>query len=83
MDRAGSGQHHDAPDSSESKLIGAPIQERPELATRANSISYMSNASNLPPFLNVHGDADPLVPFNQSELLVAALQKGVAVVWEK
>jgi acetyl esterase/lipase len=28
-----------------------------------------------PPFLIIHGDADPLVPLHQSELLVAALQK--------
>ena len=27
------------------------------------------------PFLIVHGDADKLVPFNQSELLEAALKK--------
>jgi dipeptidyl aminopeptidase/acylaminoacyl peptidase len=33
-----------------------------------------------PPFLILHGDADPLVPLAQSELLVTALKKaGVEV----
>ncbi len=31
--------------------------------------------SNAPPFLIIHGDADPLVPLQQSKKLVAALQK--------
>ena len=74
MDRAGSKQHHDAPDSPESKLIGGPIQEHPDLAARANPITYIAAAPKLPPFLVVHGDADPLVPFDQSERLVAALE---------
>ncbi len=30
---------------------------------------------NDPPFLIVHGDKDPLVPHNQSELLYEALKK--------
>ena len=34
----------------------------------------------MPPFLIVHGDADPLVPHHQSELLEAALrQAGIPV----
>ncbi|PYR25958.1 MAG: alpha/beta hydrolase, partial [Acidobacteria bacterium] len=33
-----------------------------------------------PPFLLIHGDADKTVPFQQSEIMDAALQKaGVAV----
>lgn len=37
---------------------------------------------NSPPFLICHGDSDPLVPHNQSELLEAALKKaGVPVTF--
>jgi acetyl esterase/lipase len=31
--------------------------------------------SNAPPFLLIHGDADPVVPLQQSELMLAALKK--------
>jgi acetyl esterase/lipase len=75
MNRAGSTYDHDAPDSSESALIGAPIQSAPERAARANPISYIQPGRRIPPFLIVHGDADLLVPFNQSELLAAALER--------
>jgi acetyl esterase/lipase len=75
MNRAGSSQDHDAPDSPESELIGAPIQDHPERSARANPITYISHERPIPPFLVLHGDADPLVPFNQSELLVAALER--------
>lgn len=67
---------HDDPGSPESLFIGGPIQEHPDLARRANPITYVSKTD--PPFLHVHGSADKLVPLNQSELLHAALkQKGV------
>jgi dipeptidyl aminopeptidase/acylaminoacyl peptidase len=74
MNRAGSIQDHDATDSPESELIGGPIQEHPEQVKRANPITYITSERIIPPFLVVRGDADPLVPFNQSELLVAALE---------
>jgi acetyl esterase/lipase len=80
MNRAGSIQDHDAPDSPESELIGGAIQAHPELVARANPITHVSTAQPIPPFLIVHGDADPLVPFNQSELLYAALEKANAPV---
>ena len=64
---------HDAPDSPESRLIGGPIQEHPEQAAKANPIRYVTPDD--PPFLIVHGDKDPLVPFHQSELLYAALEQ--------
>ncbi len=67
---------HDAADSPESKLIGAAIQDHQDLSQLANPISYAS--SNDPPFLIVHGTADPLVAFNQSELLYAALKEKYA-----
>jgi acetyl esterase/lipase len=64
---------HDAPDSPESKLIGGPIQENKDKVQRANPITYVTKDD--PPFLIVHGDKDPLVPHNQSEILLDALQK--------
>ena len=63
---------HDAANSPESLLIGGPIQEHPALVRRANPITYVTK--DAPPFLIVHGDADPLVPHNQSELLYEALK---------
>ena len=80
MDRAGSALQHDAPDSPESRLIGGPIQEHPDRVARANPITYITRARALPPFLIVHGDQAPLVPFNQSELLVEALRRAGADV---
>lgn len=69
---------HDAPDSPESQLIGGPVQENQEKAQRANPITYVT--ADDPPFLIMHGDKDPLVPFNQSELLDAALRQAGATV---
>lgn len=74
------GMAHDAPDSPESELIGGAIQEHPERVARANPISYV--AADAPPFLIVHGDKDPLVPYHQSVLLHAALANaGVPVTF--
>ncbi len=62
---------HDAPGSPESALLGGPIQLNPDKAARADPITYAT--ADDPPFLIIHGDLDPLVPYNQSELLQAAL----------
>ncbi len=70
----GSRLKHDDPRSPEACLIGGPIQENKEKAARANPITYVK-ARPLPPFLIVHGDADPVVPCHQSELLFEALKK--------
>jgi len=67
------GMIHDAPDSPESELVGGPIQENRDRVAHCNPITYVSN--DTPPFLIVHGDRDPLVPYGQSVLLVDALQK--------
>jgi acetyl esterase/lipase len=64
-------EDHDAPDSPESKLIGGPVQENKDRVQRANPITYVTKDD--PPFLIVHGDADPIVPYNQSVLLRDAL----------
>ena len=78
--RLPNGQLHDPADSPESQLVGGPIQENKDKTTRANPITYVTR--NDPPFLICHGDADPLVPHHQSELLVAALEKaGVPVTF--
>jgi acetyl esterase/lipase len=78
--RLPNGQVHDTADSPESKLIGGPIQENKDKVVKANPITYVSK--NDPPFLIIHGDADPLVPHHQSELLDAALKKaGVPVTF--
>ena len=70
-------QGHGKPDSPESKLLGGTVAEVPDKAARANPITYVSKET--PPFLIVHGSQDPTVPPQQSELLLAALQKaGVA-----
>lgn len=62
---------HDAADSPESQLIGAPIQDNPHLVANANPITYLS--ADAPPFLLMHGTADDVVIPGQSELLHAAL----------
>jgi len=73
MDSCGSSMVHNAPDSPESNLIGGPIQDNKDKCALANPITYIDE--NDPPFLILHGDADPLVPYCQSELLFNALQK--------
>ena len=65
------GMLHDTPDSPESQLVGGPIQENKASVARANPITYITQ--EIPPFLIVHGDHDPLVPYQQSVLLNNAL----------
>lgn len=57
----------------EAALIGGAILDNKDKAAKANPIAYVTTDD--PPFLVVHGDADKQVPFNQSELLEAALTK--------
>lgn len=64
---------HDSPTSPESRFIGGAIQKNQAKVQRANPITYVSPTD--PPFLIMHGDNDQLVPFAQSELLHAALNK--------
>jgi acetyl esterase/lipase len=56
-----------------SKLLGGAVEEKKELAEKANPITYISKDD--PPFLIVQGDADKLVPASQSEMLAEALKK--------
>ncbi len=72
------GMMHDTPDSPESELVGGPIQENRKKVAAASPITYVTPKA--PPFLIVHGDCDPLVPYHQSVLLETALkQAGVPV----
>lgn len=64
---------HDGPESPESRFIGGPIQQNKEKVAKANPITYVSKSD--PPILIMHGEVDQAVPYNQSELLYAALQK--------
>ncbi|WP_448627556.1 alpha/beta hydrolase fold domain-containing protein [Geodermatophilus sp. URMC 64] len=63
---------HDDPASPESRLMGFPIQSRPDDVRAANPCSYAT--ADAPPFLIAHGQLDALVPHGQSELLYAALE---------
>ena len=64
--------------SPESLLIGGQITEHEDKVRHASPLTYVSKDD--PPFLIIHGTDDPLVPYNQSEVLEAALQKaGVSV----
>jgi acetyl esterase/lipase len=73
MDSCGSSLVHNAPNSPESSLIGGPIQDNKDKCALADPITYVD--ANDPPFLILHGDADPLVPHCESEMLYDALQK--------
>jgi acetyl esterase/lipase len=64
---------HDSPGSPESRLVGAPIQERPDLVQAANPIAYIRAGMPPPPFLIQHGTQDCIVPVGQSLLLSEAL----------
>ena len=56
--------NHDRSNSPESKLLGGTVQEHPQLAASASPLNWVSRGD--PPFLIVHGEADPLVPCLQS-----------------
>jgi len=72
------GMLHNPPQSPESRLVRGSIQEKKAEVARASPITYVSQSAA--PFLIVHGDQDPLVPYHQSVLLEAALREaGVAV----
>jgi acetyl esterase/lipase len=64
---------HLGPDSPEAQWLGGQITGLEEQVKRANPITYIDAAD--PPVLIVHGEKDPTVIINQSELLYAALQR--------
>jgi acetyl esterase/lipase len=73
MQDGGSRMDHDGPNSPEGKLLGGRVKEKKEAAIAASPVTYV--AADNPPFLTIHGNKDPLVPYNQSERLSAALKK--------
>ncbi|MBM4156321.1 MAG: alpha/beta hydrolase [Lentisphaerae bacterium] len=63
---------HDLPDSPESLLIGGRVADHPDKAAAASPVTYATPDD--PPFLTVHGTADPLVPIGQARVLDEALR---------
>lgn len=55
------------------KLFGGPIIEHQDAARAASPITYVDKAAA--PTLMVHGDKDPIVPLQQSEIFHEALTK--------
>lgn len=66
---------HDAADSPESQLMGAPIQTVPDQVQAVNPITYITPDD--PPFLIQHGTADCNVPPQQGQLLYDALEPAI------
>jgi acetyl esterase/lipase len=67
--------NHDEPGSPESRWIGGPVQELPEVTARANPITYVTGATvELPPFFLAAGTNDHLVPYQQTQILADALR---------
>ena len=54
-------------------LVGGPVDENFDRVQMANPITYITPDD--PPFLIIHGDADPIVPYQQSLMLRDALQQ--------
>lgn len=66
-------ESHATDSSPEAKLLGGAVMANKDKAARVNPITYVDPKD--PPFLIVHGDKDPTVPLNQSQLLFEALKK--------
>jgi acetyl esterase/lipase len=64
---------HNRADSPESSFLGRQITKVPDLVRYASPITYVTAARTLPPFLIEHGDADCIVPYQQSQELARAL----------
>ena len=60
--------------SPESDLIGAVVNDRPDLAYAASPLAFLEKSHSAPPFLIMHGDSDPLIGSPQSVRLQEALQ---------
>ena len=64
-------QNHDAADSPESMLVGAPIQTVPDVVATTNAMNYVDAEDA--PFLIQHGSADCNIPPVQGQNLADAL----------
>lgn len=58
------GPDHSGPESPESLILGAPIEEIPEIVETANPETYVR--AGLPPMFIQHGSADSTVPYQGS-----------------
>lgn len=70
------GPPHASPGSPESQLIGAAVEDNPELAWLASPLAYVQELHQdvpLPAMLIQHGAKDPLIAHGQSLRLVHAL----------
>jgi acetyl esterase/lipase len=56
------------------RLFGGPASEKAPAVTDASPLTHVD--AKAPPFLIIHGKADELVPFDHSQRLHEALQKG-------
>jgi len=71
-----------SPGGAEHDLFGHPLDQFEEKVRSASPVNHASRDD--PPVLIVHGENDPIVPFNQAELLHRALQEaGVNVTFIK
>lgn len=66
-------ERHATANSPEARLLGGPVAENRDKAARASPVTYVSRDD--PAFLIVHGDEDPVVPINQSQVLHDALER--------
>lgn len=64
--------NHNEANSPESQLVGAAIQDKPELSKAVNAITYITDKA--PAFFIQHGTADCNVPPAQGQLLYDALK---------
>lgn len=73
MAEQSSDMDHVTAQSPEGLLIGGAVPENPEKAKAASPVTYVTNDD--PPVLTVHGTVDPIVPYQQAEILDRALKK--------
>ncbi len=59
--------------SAASKLIGATVKNKKQMAKRASPVTYVSSTD--PPFLIVHGEMDRIVPAGQAKELYVKLRR--------
>jgi acetyl esterase/lipase len=75
--------HHNPASSPESQYLGCTdglLACAASTVERANPITYITSSSKLPPYLEVQGDADALVPNWESQILFNALSAACANV---
>ena len=64
---------HNEPDSPESRFLGAPVTEAPELVRMTNPCNFVNET--VAPFLIIHGSIDQVVPVEQSIAFANAINE--------